>query len=131
MNSAMHVLLSADSRGNLASFRRQMVTHTALLTSIEPDGKAVSARSRKVYFDPTPPAGLTRTFLDYSFAAPSSAAYAIANTDTFMTLSQPFSALLPQALLDIIAAEPCHSGGGCVTYGKTLLEVSTGLSCAK
>ena len=108
MNSAMHVLLSADSRGNLASFRRQMVTHTALLTSIEPDGKAVSARSRKVYFDPTPPAGLTRTFLDYSFAAPSSAAYAIANTDTFMTLSQPFSALLPQALLRRHDAPPAR-----------------------
>ena len=77
-----------------------------IVISIEADGKAVSAWSRNLYWTPTPPAGITRAFGEYTFAAPSAAAYAIQTTDSFMALSKPFVAVLPQALLDIIAAEP-------------------------
>ena len=100
----------SDTVGDLESSHpeavKEMLTHIGSLYLITADGKVVSKQSQKIKWDPTPPAGLTNAFAEYSFAKPSAAAFAITSVDTFMVLSKPFAAELPRVFLDIITQEP-------------------------
>jgi type II secretory pathway pseudopilin PulG len=71
-----------------------------------PDGTVTSATSGKLLWTPNPPPELTRAVAKPDMAAPSAAAYMIAGHDALLCLSKPFCFEMPDAILDIIAAEP-------------------------
>ena len=75
---------------------------------IDTDGKVTSAWSGRVHWDPSLPAQLTRTFgYKPTMVSPCSAAAAsICFIDAMLTFQEPFWDELPQAVLEIIAAEP-------------------------
>ena len=85
----------------------EMLVHMATVgVHIDADGKLVSKRPGALRWDPAPLAGLTGAFADFTFAAPSAAAHGIMAVEIFTMMSKPYAAELPQAILDIIEAEP-------------------------
>ena len=56
-------------------------------------------------------AQLTETFPNMTWGSPSAAATAIGAVDLYTTFSKPFTAELPAAILEIIAAEPSGAVG--------------------
>ena len=69
------------------------------------------------------PAQLTKNFGLHDFAAPSAAAFSIANIgDVWATVGQPFCYELPQAVFDVIAADPAGElAHGYRRYIRTVL----------
>jgi hypothetical protein len=70
------------------------------------DGKVTSARSGKVHWDPSVPSRLTTISEDEITALPSAAACSVRNADYILTRKTPYCDELPQAIIDVIAAEP-------------------------
>jgi hypothetical protein len=84
----------------------EMLAFSTAMFPIGADGKATSARSGKVYWDPSPSTQLARTLEDEISALPSAAACSVRCVDAIQTLHQPYCDELPQAILDVIAADP-------------------------
>eukprot|EP01052_Picozoa_sp_SAG31_P033075 SAG31_NODE_3693_length_3983_cov_2.012358_3_plen_144_part_00 len=73
---------------------------------IDADGTGRLARTGGVFYNPTPPPGLTRGFHNQYSLLPSAAAGSIAGLHAYMMASAPFMRELPFPILDAIAADP-------------------------
>jgi hypothetical protein len=78
----------------------------ATMCLIGVDGKVTSALSGNVLWAPNPPSQHTRNFGQASMAAPSAATVRIYIADALAKWEQPYCFELPQAILNIVAAEP-------------------------
>ena len=83
-----------------------MLAFSTPMFPIGVDGKVTSARSGKLYWDPSVPSQLTTTSEDEISALPSAAACSVRNADFILTSAKPYCDELPQAILDVVAAEP-------------------------
>eukprot|EP01052_Picozoa_sp_SAG31_P012102 SAG31_NODE_699_length_12741_cov_5.762617_3_plen_191_part_00 len=81
-----------------------MVSAVATLYAINEDG-TVSSRGKVRWRPPDPSMQLTRVYSNNNFAAPSAAALAISNFDGYMTLSQPFTAEVPQSIASLCMSD--------------------------
>ena len=89
-----------------------MLAHAASMFVVGPDGAARSLRSGTVRWTPRlASAQITEAFAERSWGYPSAAAFAIAVADGYITMSQPYCAELPAAVLEIVAAEPSSAIG--------------------
>ena len=79
---------------------------TAGAFPIDADGVGRLARTGGVFYNPTPPPGLTRVFHNHLSCLPSAAAGAIAGLHAYMVTSAAFTRELPFSVLDAIAADP-------------------------
>ena len=73
---------------------------------ISPDGVVRSAKSGQISWEPRLQPQLTDAFSHHSFAFPGAASCAITSTDIYNSLSEPFCAELPRAILAFVASEP-------------------------
>eukprot|EP01052_Picozoa_sp_SAG31_P009127 SAG31_NODE_474_length_15176_cov_7.362340_5_plen_262_part_00 len=83
-----------------------MLKLSADLFPIDADGTGRLTRTGGVFYNPTPPPGLTRAHHSHFSCFPSAAAGALAGLHAYMLLSAPFSRELPFSVLDAIAADP-------------------------
>ena len=90
-----------------------MLTHTTSVITIGTDGILRSARSGTVYWNPTPPGGLTRGFAEQLFSCPTADACAISAVDSYTVYAHPFCLELPQAILETTSAEPAGEVARC------------------
>jgi hypothetical protein len=101
----------------------EMLAFSTAVYPIGADGKARSARAGRLVWGPNLPTQLTRNFGSNFIAAPSAAAYSVRALDSGLAFQQPFSDELPQAMLDVVTAEPAstiaHSHRRCI---RTLWE---------
>jgi hypothetical protein len=86
----------------------QMLAFSIATDPIGADGKVTSGSGRLMW-DSSPPTQLTRNFGFNDHAAPSAAACSIRSIDVFHTVQPPYCDELPQAILDVIAAEPTNA----------------------
>ena len=88
-----------------------MLAHASMFT-IGPDGIASSARHGDIMWAPRQvSAQLTEAFVNQNMGSPSAAAALIGSADLHATYSKPFTAELPAAILEIVAAEPLGAVG--------------------
>jgi hypothetical protein len=84
----------------------EMLAFSAAMFPIGADGKVTSARSGTVYWDRSMPTQLTRTFQNEMSTLPSATACSVRILDSILCMAQPYCDELPQAILDVIAADP-------------------------
>ena len=90
----------------------EMLAHAASMFVVGPDRTARSLGSGTVRWKlRLASAQLTEAFADRTWGFPSAGAFAIASADLMTTLSQPYCAELPAAVLEIVAAEPFSAIG--------------------
>ena len=90
----------------------EMLAHAASMFVIGPDGAGRSLNSGRVHWMPRlASAQLTGAFAERSWGYPSAAAMAIAPADSYTTITQPYCAELPAAILEIVAAESSSAIG--------------------
>ena len=87
----------------------EMLAFSTVAYPIGTNGKVTSAGSGSVHWDPDPPAQLTRNFGFINFGLRSAAAVSIRNVDIVHTWQQPYCDELPQAILDVVPANPTGS----------------------
>ena len=89
-----------------------MLAHAEPMIPVGLDGIARSGVSGTVQWVPRQASvQLTETFASHTSGTPSAAGTSIGVADYFSILSQPFTAELPAAVLEIIAAEPSGAVG--------------------
>ena len=94
-----------------------MIALTAPVYPVGPDGIARSAGDGSVAWAPRQgSAQLSEAFPGAGHGSPLAAALAIGSVDLLTTFSQPFTAELPAAILEIVAAEP--SGPVGISYRR-------------
>jgi hypothetical protein len=84
----------------------EMLAFSATMFPVGADGKVTSAQTGTMYWDPSLPTQLTRTFENEMLAMPSAAACSARIVDVVLCNAQPFCTELPQAILNVVAAEP-------------------------
>jgi hypothetical protein len=84
----------------------EMLALSAAMFPVGADGKVTSARSGTLYWERSVPTQLTMAFGSNLLAMPSAAACSVRIVDTVLTYAKAFCDELPQAILDVVAAEP-------------------------
>ena len=89
-----------------------MLAHAASMYTVGLDRIARRVGDGSIYWAPRQASSqLTEAFPHHGHGSPSAAAMAIGTVDIFSALSQPFTAELPAAILEVVAAEPSGAVG--------------------
>eukprot|EP01052_Picozoa_sp_SAG31_P018367 SAG31_NODE_1297_length_8934_cov_26.567176_13_plen_137_part_00 len=68
--------------------------------------KRVTGVTGQVVWTPAPVTTMTRVFAADGAACPSAAAFVVAVSDVFISISQPFTSELPEPILEVIREDP-------------------------